>query len=240
MEKGLSTSQLNKLGERLRKGQPTDDDLRALDTFRLSFAAACEQVFRELSQLGLKPVSRPAKSTASIIAKLNRERSRLSKMQDIAGCRVEVDNMAEQDRMVNEIHAKFPHAVEHDRRQTPSHGYRAVHVVVNIQGFLVEIQVRTLLQHGWASAVETRADKIDLDIKYGGGPEGIQHELLNLSNTIAGLEETEKYLRDLHEQGHVSPDQTDSLEAEMRKFKTDLQAALARIILLGEEAEKPP
>ena len=111
MEKGLSVSQLNKLGERFRKGQASDDDLRALDTFRLSFAAACGQVADELNHLGLKPVSRPAKSTTSIIAKLNRERSRLSKMQDVAGCRVEVDNIAQQDRVVTDLVAKFPNAL---------------------------------------------------------------------------------------------------------------------------------
>ena len=236
MEKGLSTSQLNKLGERLRKGQPSDDDLRALELFRLSFARACEQVFHELSEMGFIPSSRPAKTTASIIAKLNRERSRLSKMQDIAGCRVEVDDVVEQDRVVENIVAKFSGALVYDRRQKPSHGYRAIHVVVNIHGFLVEIQVRTLLQHGWASTVERLADTIDLDIKYGGGPEILQNELLNLSTTIAGLEDTEMYIRDLHKGGDVRPDQTEHLEGEMKKLKTELQEALVRIILLADAA----
>jgi len=161
-------------------------------------------------------------------------------MQDIAGCRVEVDNIAQQDRVVNDIVAKFPDALVYDRRLKPSHGYRAVHVVIDIQSFLVEIQVRTSLQHGWASAVERLADRIDLDIKYGGGPEGLQHQLLNLTNAIAGLEETENLLRDLHERGHVSPDQTASLEAEVRKFKKGLQEALARTIILDEETVTKP
>ena len=95
-------------------------------------------------------------------------------------------------------------------------------------------------QHGWASAVESLADRIDPDIKYGGGPEGLQHQLLYLTKAIAGLEETENYLRDLHELGHVSPDQTESLEAEVRRFKKDLQEALARIIILEEEAARKP
>ncbi len=240
MEKRLSTSQLNKLGERLRKGQASDGDLRALDTFRLSFAIACDQVAHELNKLGLKPVSRPAKSTASIIAKLNRERSRLSKMQDIAGCRVEVENITQQDRVVTSLVAKFPRALVYDRRLKPTHGYRAVHLVVDFHGFLVEIQVRTSLQHSWASAVERLADIIDLDIKYGGGPEGLQHQLLNLSSTIAGLEEIEKQLRDLHERDHVSPDQTEGLEAGVKVLRQGLQEALARTILLGEDAEKTP
>lgn len=51
--------------------------------------------------------------------------------------------------------------------------------------------------------------------------------------------QTENLLSDLHEQNHVSPDQTDSLEAEKRKLKMDLQEALARTILLEEAARKP-
>ena len=239
MEKGLSISQLNKLGERLRKGHASDDDLCALDTFRLSFAAACDHASHELKKLGLKPVSRPAKSTASIIAKLNRERGRLSKMQDIAGCRVEVDNIAQQDRVVKDIVAKFPDAVEYDRRLKPSHGYRAVHVVVDLHGFLVEIQVRTSLQHGWASAVERLADIIDLDIKYGGGPEVLRDVLIKASDTIAGVEAIEISLRDLHERDQVSPE-TDGLEAEVRRLKKDLQEALARTMILEEEAARKP
>ena len=79
MAEKLSISQLNKLGERLRKGPLNDDDIRALDAFRLSFANACDEVIRALLDLGLQPSSRPAKTTPSIMAKLNRERGRLSR-----------------------------------------------------------------------------------------------------------------------------------------------------------------
>jgi len=213
--------------------------MRALDTFRLSFAAACDQASHELKKLGLKPVSRPAKSTASIIAKLNRERGRLSKMQDIAGCRVEVDNIAQQDRVVQDIIAKFPDAVEYDRRQKPSHGYRAVHLVVDINGFLVEIQVRTSLQHGWASAVESLADRIDPDIKYGGGPEFARDVLIKASDAVAKFERIEISLGDLHERSPLSP-LTEGIEAELSKIKRDLQEALGGIMILEQQvAEKP-
>ncbi|HMF51966.1 MAG TPA: hypothetical protein VK603_25135, partial [Candidatus Saccharimonadales bacterium] len=114
MAEKLTISQLNKLGERLRKDPDNKDDLRTLDAFRSSFAAACERVSDELSKLGLEPVSRPAKTTLSIIAKLNRERSRLSKMQDIAGCRVKVNGVEKQDRVVSDVLATFPDAVISD------------------------------------------------------------------------------------------------------------------------------
>ena len=130
MAKVLSTSQLNKIGERLRKNLETEDDLRELDQFRVSFETAYQQIFDELTRMGLNPGGRPQKTTPSIIAKLERERTRLSRMQDIAGCRVVVPTLVEQDRVVDELRARFPATEICDRRQKPSHGYRAVHLVV--------------------------------------------------------------------------------------------------------------
>ncbi len=229
MNKLLSTSQLNKLGERLRKGPVSQDDLHALEQFRLSFGPAAERVSGQLTSLGLNPVSRPAKSTDSIIAKLNRERTRLSKIQDIAGCRVEVDNIVDQERALKDILGLFPNAIVQDRRVKPSHGYRAVHLIVNIDGFLVEIQVRTSLQHGWASAVETIADTIDAEIKYGGGPFMIQDIFGKSSNNIAQFERLELQL--------LQTDQApEELRAQLLKLKSELQDLLRAIIISARTA----
>ena len=110
MAEKLTISQLNKLGERLRKDPDNKDALRLLETFRLSFDPAYDRVFNQLRQFGLNPAGRPAKSTQSIIAKLVRLRTRLSRMQDIAGCRVEVANIPEQDPVVGKIAAFYPGA----------------------------------------------------------------------------------------------------------------------------------
>ena len=45
----LTISQLNRIGEKLRKKIATEEDLRALDEFRLSFQSAYEKVFAELT-----------------------------------------------------------------------------------------------------------------------------------------------------------------------------------------------
>jgi ppGpp synthetase/RelA/SpoT-type nucleotidyltranferase len=37
-----------------------------------------------------------------------------------------------------------------DRREKPSHGYRAVHVIPRVDAHSIEIQVRTPLQDIWA------------------------------------------------------------------------------------------
>ena len=238
MAETLTISQLNKLGERLRKDPNNKDDLRALDAFRSSFAAACEQVSDELSKLGLEPVSRPAKTTLSIIAKLNRERSRLSKMQDIAGCRVKVSSVEEQDRVVSDLLAIFPDAVMYDRRIRPSNGYRAVHVVVCVDGFFVEIQIRTLLQHEWASAMERLADDVGLEIKYGGGPARMQQIAKALSNAIQKTENYEaEMMRDIRarEQKGVADNERKILEAQMANLKTGLQELVHQLMILALE-----
>jgi hypothetical protein len=71
MPLSLSISQLNKLGERLRKKVASEEDLRSLNEFALSFQPAYDEVFATLSKWGLNPGGRPQKTTLSIVAKLN-------------------------------------------------------------------------------------------------------------------------------------------------------------------------
>lgn len=184
-----SKTQVDKLGERLKKGALTEADLRLLDEYRRSFVDAYEIVIGKLrNDLGLEPTGRPAKSTTSIIEKLRRESIRLTQMQDIAGCRLTVTNPAEQDQVIELLKALFENAEVVDRRQRPSHSYRAVHVIVDCDGKLVEIQVRTFLQHRWAELSEKLSDRKDSTIKYGGGDKESRDSLVSLSESIADVE----------------------------------------------------
>src|SRR5207247_2523827 len=108
---------------------------------------------------------RPAKSTTAIREKLLRETIRLTQIQDIAGCRLIVDGIADQDAVTSALSRLFDNAIVVDRRDKPSHGYRAVHVIVSYSNRPVEIQVRTSLQHLWAEFSEKLSDVIDPSIK---------------------------------------------------------------------------
>jgi hypothetical protein len=123
----LTTSQINKLGERLRRGTTTDTDLLLLDEYRRSFAGAFNTVVRSIRRhLSLEVNGRPANTTGAIIEKLVRERTRLSHVQDIAGCRIVVAGIEEQDLVLMGVSLLFPGSSVIDRRRQPSHGYRAV------------------------------------------------------------------------------------------------------------------
>jgi hypothetical protein len=191
MTKVLSKTQIDRLGDRLKAGAHTESDLRLLDDYRLSFGEAYEIVVRKIRERGEFPTGRPAKSTLSIVEKLRRESIRLSQMQDIAGCRVVVANMAQQEQFVASLRTDFPGASVMDRRAKPSYGYRAVHVIVEVSGKPIEIQVRTALQHMWAELSEKSSDVLDPTIKYGGGPTRWRSILTSSSKAVAAYEEFE-------------------------------------------------
>lgn len=186
---GLTTSVIDSLGERLRAPSIASEDLRLLDKYRRSFQSPYEHVISNVrSQLSLQPTGRPAKSTTAIREKLRRESIRLRQMQDIAGCRIIVSDVTEQGRVVSGLKSLFPQHAIFDRREKPSHGYRAVHFVVRNSGLPIEVQVRTRLQHLWAELSEKAADVIDASIKYGGGPEVVRKLLTACSEQVRAID----------------------------------------------------
>lgn len=229
----LSKTQVDRFGDRLREGSPTEPDLRLLDEYRRSFGEAYETVVRTIrEQLHLEPTGRPAKSTSSLIEKLHRESIRLSQVQDIAGCRVVVADVAEQEQVVVSLCAVFPGASVVDRRANPSYGYRAVHVIARISRKLIEIQVRTPLQHLWAELSETLSDVHDPEIKYGGGPEMDRELLARASRSVARLEEFEKNIAQVEEQrsGGERQQHLQQLRQEVLEMKKELAEFLSKVI----------
>lgn len=194
MEKAneFSKTQIDRLGDRLRKGDIREDDLRLLDLYRRSFSVAYEDVVGKIrEQLNLEPTGRPAKSTTSIADKLRRESIRLSQVQDIAGGRLVVTDIKHQNAVVEQLKKMFEKTTVVDRREHPSNGYRAVHVIVGAGTKLIEIQVRTALQHQWAELSEKLSDVVDNAIKYGGGDEEVVSLLAQTSEVMAGVEKKE-------------------------------------------------
>ena len=187
-----SKTRIDQLGDRLRQDLITESELELLDDHRRSFLEAYLSVVTIIRErLSLETTGRPAKSTSSIIEKLRRETIRLSQMQDIAGCRIVVADAPDQAKTVSVLRAEFPDSSLVDRRTNPSYGYRAVHLIVEISGKLIEIQVRTVLQNAWAELSEKFSDAVDPAIKYGGGVPGIREVLDTVSQAVASREDLE-------------------------------------------------
>lgn len=233
----MSAKQIDKLGERLRLGPVTMDDLRLLDEFRRSHAQASSEVVRVLRQeFQLDPTAREAKSSRAILAKLRRSTTPLSTMQDIAGCRVVLNSRQAQRWHAEELLERFPQAKLRDRIKHPSFGYRALHLIVKLDGRRVEIQLRTVLQHLWAQLCEHLADKVGVGLKYGQGPEDLQHLLGDLSEAVRFVEEAAG-AHDTELLARVARLRHDGLQLDrVSEFRQLLDEELAR--MLGLTLEK--
>jgi ppGpp synthetase/RelA/SpoT-type nucleotidyltranferase len=110
-----------------------------------------------------------------------------------------------------------------DRRPSPTYGYRAVHVIVEVLDRTVEIQVRTMLQHTWAELSEKLSDLVDPAIKYGGGPAHVKDLLLRSSSALGLVEEGERLLAEASR----------IMEEEQETEETRQQLAAARAHLPG-------
>ena len=120
-------------------------------------------------------ISQRHKREISIIRKIERSNSmRLTQMQDIAGCRAIVNTM----RQLSALEHIYSDDVRDDYvKCPPASGYRSVHAVslyegkkkTAFDGLLVETQLRTALQHAWATAVETVDTFTGSDLKSGFG-----------------------------------------------------------------------
>lgn len=186
----LSKSQANKIGEALRHGEMSADLVQRLSAYREQLVRNAQTAAEAIRALTLYPVTpREGKSTGSIVAKLQRQPIALSRIQDIVGCRVVVDSVVEQESLVLRMRARFRDANLIDRRLKPTHGYRAVHIVIPWEGASYEVQIRTRLQHAWAQSVERLSDRKFPGLKYGLGPGHILERVKLVSDVIAIFEE---------------------------------------------------
>lgn len=113
-------------------------------------------------------IAQRIKRLSSIEAKLRRfPRMNMSQMQDIGGCRAVVQNVAQVHELAD-VHRQsaFKHKLLRidDYLTSPqTSGYRGIHLIYRYfsdrsptyNGLQIEVQLRSQLQHAWATAVET-------------------------------------------------------------------------------------
>lgn len=206
-----SRSRIDRAGRNIRHAAqqelpPAPEDLAVVETFRHAHVevaaqlnALLDELRAELSGLAAWPLyhvaSRP-KTRKAIVAKLCRSTTNLSRMQDIAGARLVVPTIEQQDvaseRLAAELRARDSLLSIKDRRAHPDVlGYRAIHLVLSWQGRFAEIQLRTILQQMWAQAVEQFDEHFATDLKHGNAPPEWVQWYRDLSVAIRAAEDGE-------------------------------------------------
>lgn len=226
----LTKNQIDRLGYQLRDGQIDSDVVRKLEAVRGEYFGAYIHVEDVLTnKLSYRVTGRPAKSTLAIVEKLRRESSRLSQVQDIAGCRIVAENVRVQDQICETIVVMLGDVTTVDRRLKPTNGYRAVHLVARHKGWPVEIQVRTQFQHAWAEISEKISDAYGQEIKYGQGEQWALDFLSQLSLLSERLEAADTRIVDFNRDRSVLMRESERRGKSPRKIlkKAGLQRRLA-------------
>lgn len=122
---------------------------------------------------GAVVVAQRLKRFDRMVSKLTRlPTMRLTQMEDIAGCRAVLGNVAEVDAVARRIRSKWHVRDTNDYRKDgkPSTGYRGLHIIVQRRERFVEIQLRTPGQQNWAEIVERTSSRLGFALKDGEGP----------------------------------------------------------------------
>ena len=178
--------------------------IKILTAFRIihvspmfNFRILLENKIKKLFKKGDFLISQRLKRKPSIIKKLklNKHMS-LDTMQDIAGLRVVLNNKDDVYKLRNEIfkshrHRSFKSVLkkEYDYIKNPKEsGYRSLHLVYSYEKNVkisekcrIEIQLRTKIQHAWATAIEVLSVYLGQPLKQSFGNE----EYLNLFKKIS-------------------------------------------------------
>lgn len=191
-----SRTQVNKAGDILIDPNATEEQnewaLLVINNWRTShnFPLNTFQIrLRDLTQK-INPeslVAQRIKRLASIRLKLELEPDmKMSQMQDLGGCRAIMKNVQELDSLV-EIYKHGSRGIKHTLHKEQDYiinpkksGYRGVHLVYKYgsdkstvyKDMRIEIQIRTLMQHAWATAVETVGTFIKMPLKSSIGDAG--------------------------------------------------------------------
>jgi putative GTP pyrophosphokinase len=174
-----SRSEVNKAGGFLADLNASADDLswahevlgnwRACHGYPINTFQATLRTRIEKLEIKEAIVAQRLKRTPSIIQKLRRfPGMQLARMQDIGGLRAVVTTLKDVRRVQSAYKKKggFQHELISEKdyiSQPKTDGYRSVHLVFRYKndhapqysGLSLELQIRTKLQHAWATAVET-------------------------------------------------------------------------------------
>lgn len=193
-----SKNNVNRIGEILRDIRKVEENSKeereAFETFnnwRASHAYPMHIITKDIRRLA-KVISHDAtcfqrlKRARAIIIKLLRfKEMKLSRIEDIGGCRVIMPNVelartvAESYISKNKRHKRIKSREKNYINLPKEDGYRSIHLVYSyysrnkvgaiFNGKIIEIQIRSQLQHIWATALETNDLFNHQRIKFGQG-----------------------------------------------------------------------
>lgn len=224
-------TEIKKAGKTIAHSQSEEEISAALiviENWRAAHAYPLSVVFSKLNRLAKEEtgviVAQRLKRLDSLVNKLRRlGNTDLWKMQDIGGCRVIVPSIEDVYRLSKKYQeSRVRHVLKktYDYIQSPKvSGYRSLHLVYQFhsdenpdynENMLIEIQLRTRIQHLWATTVETMDLFKNSNLKNGQGTEEDTRFFALASSFLARLEGSNIV--------PSTPEDTNSLLMEMKQL----------------------
>jgi ppGpp synthetase/RelA/SpoT-type nucleotidyltranferase len=202
----ISKAEIDRLGNKVReeKDNLNEATLNQLQTYRTSHREVLSQIFTILCSYTKKIhptsiVTYRIKRFESIIGKLNRYPDmRFSRMWDIGGCRCimrhNIDVYKLKEYLLKD--ASIEIVKEYDYIEVPQKdGYKSLHLFIKCKNDekIIEVQLRSLIDHNWATLVEITDVLYDSKLKELGDNQelGRFHYLLSKINTLQISEKKE-------------------------------------------------
>lgn len=177
MNKKITNGEIDRLGFAIanKNGNITDAELELLQKFRVSFSKPLSQTFNEIRDLTYKIrkdsiTACRLKRIGTILNKIPRQpKMKLTRMGDIAGIRCIFNNEKELYKAATLISDSYETAGKiRDYIKNPKPlGYKGVHLYIRdkLWNKRIEVQLRTLEHHNWATLVEITDLLYDLRLK---------------------------------------------------------------------------
>lgn len=168
MSKAITKGQIRRLGNSIRENTNTvsTDNLELLQAYRTSYKDALSKAFTLLTTLTRSVyteaiLSYRIKRIDSIIRKLHRKpKMQLDRMGDIVGCRCILKNEKQIRKLERKIKENFwvneSQTRDYYKNENPT-GYRSLHLYIKLEedhSEIIEVQLRTQVDHNWATLVE--------------------------------------------------------------------------------------
>ena len=163
----ISKTLIRKIGHNIKNNIVSEEELNTFNEYRNTYIEVMEELLTSIKDKLPKPlfIARRLKRLESIKIKLQRfPQMELDRMQDIGGTRAVFNNLDEVKEYIKNIrvieNSTFKIIKENDYISNPKDdGYRSYHIVFEclsdkLKGYRVELQIRDLKEHYWATAVE--------------------------------------------------------------------------------------
>lgn len=203
-----SQNEFKRLGDRIRMSPDNieEQDLQMLQELRLSYKDDLSAVFNilvgEASKVDKKSIrTYRIKRIESIISKLLREPGmQLQRMSDVAGCRCIMQSNKQVYSLFERLKKKIVVKNFNDYIDGPKDtGYKSLHLIVKLNESskkTIEIQLRSVEEHNWATLVEITDLIYHTRLKETGKGHELSefHRLLSIGTTRLDIEQKKRLI----------------------------------------------